>query len=303
MIRHQGIPAEGIGKVVLTIGSFDGVHLGHQAVLARVREEATRAHCETVVLTFEPHPRCIVDPLNCPPALTTQDEKLELLEALGLDHAIVLSFTPQVAKQPAADFIAELQRGMTICRLVCGPDFALGHKRQGDVAWLREHGLDVVVTPPFELDGKELHSSDIRRLLGAGDIPEANRHLGRPFTLRGTVERGAQIGRAFGFPTANLAVQLNKLVPLRGVYAVRVKSLFGDHAGALNVGYRPTFGGDRLTVEVYLLDFDGDLYGTQLEAAFVARLREEEKFTSAEELAEQIARDVEQTRRILSSRQ
>ena len=299
MIVHQGLPEKSIGDVVLAIGSFDGVHLGHQHLLARVREVAAWNASRTAVITFEPHPRCVLEPVNCPKSITTIEEKLGLLHQLGIDDGIVLKFTPQVAKLSAAEFITTLGASMRIQTVVCGPDFAFGNRRQGNPEWLRQHELPVEVVEPFSLDGEELHSSAIRRLLGDGDVPGATKLLGRPFVLRGTVEHGAEVGRGLGYPTANLAVQLNKLVPAQGIYAVRVESSFGRHLGALNIGYRPTFGGDRLTIEVFLLDFDGDLYGSQLEVSFVARLRDEKKFDSAEELAEAIARDVAVTRRLL----
>ena len=284
---------------MVAVGSFDGIHLGHQHLLNRLKQVAAEHGARSAVVTFEPHPRCVIEPAACPKSITTIEEKLGLLHLLGIDDGMVLKFTPQVAHLSAEDFIAALGASMTVKTMVCGPDFAFGHRRHGNAGWLREHGIAVEVVEPFLLDGTELHSSDVRRLLGEGDIPGANRLLGRPFVLRGTVEHGAEVGRGLGFPTANLAVQLNKLVPATGIYAVRVKSPRGRHLGALNIGYRPTFGGDRLTIEVFLLDFDGDLYGSQLEVSFVARLRDEKKFGSAEELAEAIARDVAETRRLL----
>ncbi len=296
---HQGLPEESIGPVALAIGSFDGVHLGHRHVLDRVRAAAAREGGRAAVITFEPHPRCVLEPARCPKSLTTIDEKLELLDRVGVDEGVVVKFTPALGGLSAGEFMAGVAAAMDVRAVVCGPDFAFGRARQGNPAWLREHGFAVEVVEPFRLDGVELHSSEVRTLLGAGDVPAANRLLGRPFLLRGTVEHGAEVGRGLGFPTANLAVQLNKLVPARGIYAVWVSSPFGRHQGALNIGYRPTFGGDRLTIEVFLLDFDGDLYGAQLEVEFVLRLRDEEKYESATELADAIARDVAQTRRIL----
>ena len=299
MIVHQGLPEKSIGDAVVAVGSFDGLHLGHQHVLNRVKELAAARGGRSAVVTFEPHPRCVLEPARCPKSITTIEEKLGLLHQLDIDDGIVLKFTPQVAQLSAEEFMAGLGTSMQVQGVVCGPDFGFGHRRQGNPEWLLEHGVKVDVVEPFLLDGEELHSSAIRQLLAAGDIPAANRLLGRRFVLRGTVEHGAEVGRGLGFPTANLAVQLNKLVPAQGIYAVRVRSPHGRHMGALNIGYRPTFGGDRLTIEVFLLDFDGDLYGAQLEIAFVARLRDEMKFESSAELAEAIARDVAETRRLL----
>ncbi len=296
---HQGLKQSAIGPAVVAIGSFDGVHAGHQYLINRLHAGAAELAAETVVITFEPHPRCVLEPARCPPALTTLEEKLSLLAGLGVDHGVALSFTPQLGRLSPAEFMERVSTAMAVRRIVCGPDFAFGFQRAGNPDWLRENGYEVEVVSPLELDGTELHSSEIRRLLEAGDIPRSNRLLGRPFVLSGTVEHGAEIGRGLGFPTANLAVQLNKLVPAQGIYAVRVRSPFGEHGGALNIGNRPTFGGGRLTIEVYLLDFDGDLYGSQLQVSFVQRLRDEAKYESAEELAAAIARDVEETRRIL----
>ena len=300
MIVHQGLPEKSIGRGVVAIGSFDGVHLGHQKLLEVVRAEAERTGCRSVVVTFEPHPRCIIEPARCPKSITTIEEKLGLLHLQGVDDGAVLKFTPQVARLSAEEFVGTLRTAVDIERIVCGEDFAFGRGRQGDAAWLEKQGIPVTVVEALQLDGIELHSSEIRRLLGEGDVPAANRLLGRPFVLRGTVEHGAEVGRGLGFPTANLAVQLNKLVPAQGIYAVRVQSSFGRHLGALSVGYRPTFGGDRLTIEVFLLDFDGDLYGAHLEVSFAARIRDEERYPSAAELADAIARDVAETRRLLS---
>lgn len=299
MIVHQGLPERPIGRAVLAVGSFDGVHLGHQHLLRRVKEDAARLGCRSVVVTFEPHPRCVIEPAKCPKSLTTIEEKLGLLHQEGIDDGVVLKFTPQVSQLSAEEFMSAVSASMEVAEVVCGPDFVFGRGRQGSPAWLAEHGYPTAVVEPFLFEGQELHSSEVRRLLGEGDVPAANRLLGRPFVLRGTVEHGAEVGRGLGFPTANLAVQLNKLVPAVGIYAVRVTSRFGRHLGALSAGYRPTFGGDRLTIEVYLIDFEGDLYGEQLEVAFVARLRDEERYGSAEELAAAIARDVAEARRLL----
>ena len=290
---------EPIGDLVLAIGSFDGVHLGHQQVLDRVRAGAAELGARSGVITFEPHPRCVIEPAGCPKSLTTLEEKLGLLQGLAIDDGVVFKFTPAIAQLTAGEFMAAVSAAINVRRVVCGSDFAFGHRRQGNPAWLREHGYDVEIVRPVSLDGVELHSSEIRRLLGEGDVPAANNLLGRPFVLRGTVEHGAEVGRGLGFPTANLAVQLHKLVPAPGIYAVRVASPFGHHQGALDIGYRPTFGGDRLTIEVFLLDFDGDLYGTQLDVSFVARIRDEQKYDTAEALTRAIASDVAETRRLL----
>ena len=245
----------------------------------------------------------MLDPDHCPKSITTLDEKLRLLDALGVDDAIVLLFNRELASLTAADFMKRLLASMDLRLLVTGHDFALGRGREGDLHWLTrfgsEHGIEVVALQPLELDGQELHSSEIRRLVTLGDVDQANRLLGREFSMQGIVEHGHEIGRGLGFPTLNLSVAPNKLVPGPGVYAGRARIGQESFKAAIGVGYRPTFGGTDLTVEAYLLDVDRDLYQQRVELAFTARLRDEVKFASPEQLAEQMRQDVEATRRLL----
>lgn len=289
-----------MGPAALTIGSFDGLHLGHQALISRVAD----GDLGRVLVTFEPHPRCVLDPDNCPKTITSLEEKLRLLDELGIEDAIVLLFTRELANVPADEFMARLLGSVQLRRLVTGPDFALGRGREGNVEWLRRHGAehdyDVETIEPVLVEGKELHSSEIRRLVTLGDVDAANRLLGREFALLGTVEHGHQVGRGLGFPTVNVSIAPNKLVPGAGVYAGRARVGGDVYKAAIGVGYRPTFGGTDLTVEAYLLDFEGDLYQQRVEIAFTAHLRDEVKFTSPAELAEQMRRDVDDTRRLLS---
>jgi riboflavin kinase/FMN adenylyltransferase len=296
---HHGLPDERLPAAALTIGSFDGLHLGHQAVIGALDGGPRR-----VVMTFEPHPRCVLDPDSCPKSITSLDEKLRLLERLGVDDAIVLLFTKELAGRSAAEFMASVLAAVDLRRLVVGPDFALGHGRQGDVAWLRqhgaEHGYELVVAEPLSVRGQEVHSSEIRKLVTVGDVAGAARLLGRDFSLLGIVEHGHRVGRELGFPTLNLSLAPNKLVPGPGVYAGRARVGDDSWAAAIGVGYRPTFGGTDLTVEAYLLDFEGDLYQRRVEVSFAARLRDEVKFANAAELAHQMAADVEATRRLLN---
>lgn len=297
---HHGLPEERLSRAAVTIGSFDGVHLGHQAVIRQVRESAGLT---PVVITFEPHPRCVLDPDRCPQSITSLDEKLRLFEPLGVEHAIVLLFTRELAGLPAAEFMDRLLGAVGLRRLVTGHDFALGHGREGDLAWLRahgaQHGYEVESIEPLAADGREVHSSEIRRLVTLGEVEAAAALLGRDFALNGIVEQGHQVGRKLGFPTLNLSVAPNKLVPGPGVYAGRARSGAGTYKAAIGVGYRPTFGGTDLTIEAYLLDFEGDLYQQRVEVSFARRLRDELKFASADELARQMARDVEDTRGLL----
>ena len=303
MRRYFGLPDQRLGPTALAVGSFDGVHLGHRAVLERLLDASRLEGLTPAWITFDPHPRCVLDPVNCPPQITTLDERLSLVKALGIEHAIVLGFNRALAALTADEFMARLLDAMELRALVVGYDFALGRGRTGDVAWLREHGRTLGYTvdevPPFRLHGEEVHSSEVRRLLTLGEVEAAGRLLGREFTLAGLVEPGDRIGHEIGWPTVNLAVPPGKLVPGHAIYAGWARTPAGDHQAAISVGYRPTFGKTDLRVEAYLLDFHGDLYQQHLELRFVARLRDQVKFPSAGALGAQIARDVEETREVL----
>ena len=304
MQRYFGLPEPGLGPAALAVGSFDGVHLGHRAVLARLLEVARAGGLTPAWITFDPHPRCVLDPVNCPQQITTLDERLSLVRPLGVEHAIVLGFTRALAALTADEFMCSLLEAMELRQLVVGYDFALGRGRSGDVRWLREHGrehgYEVQEVPPFRLDGEEVHSSEVRRLLTLGEVEAAARLLGREFALAGLVEPGDRIGRGIGWPTVNLAVPPGKLVPGHAIYAGWASGPAGLHQAAISVGYRPTFDKTDLRVEAYLLDFEGDLYQQRLELRFVARLRDQVKFPDAHALSDQIARDVAATREVLS---
>jgi riboflavin kinase / FMN adenylyltransferase len=288
---------------VLTIGNFDGVHRGHRVLLDALLENARACAGEAVVMTFDPHPRCVLDPDNCPLQLTTLDEKRELIALAGVDRLVVLEFTRTLSRWSAEHFCEQLLASFPLARLMVGHDFALGHKRQGDIPFLRgfgaSHGFDVVTVDALQERGEVISSSRVRAALLSGELERANRGLGHAYFIDAWVEHGEKVGRRIGFPTANLAITPGKCLPARGVYAMWLKLRGEWHMAATNVGYRPTFGGDRLTVEAFLLDFDGDIYRERVRAAFVARLRDERRYPDAETLAAQIARDVEQTRRIL----
>lgn len=293
----------------LTIGSFDGVHRGHQVVIRRMREAADEVSGRAVCVTFDPHPRCVLDPANCPPQITTLDERLEQLDRLGVDEAIVVEFSREVAGWPAEEFMRRVLETMHLRRLVVGYDFALGRARAGNLTWLRghgrEHGYGVSVVAPVGAgaDGEEVHSSEVRRLLTMGDVRRAAVLLGRPYGLQGPVEQGDRIGRRLGFPTANLAVPPGKLVPARGIYAGWARDLSSAphlrHQAAISIGYRPTFDKTELRVEAYLLDFDSDLYEHRLELELASRLRGEVRFDSVDDLVRAMRQDVADTRRVL----
>lgn len=304
MRRHFGLPQPRLGPTALAIGSFDGVHLGHRRILDSLTASARTRGLNAACITFDRHPRCVLDPVNCPPQITTLDERLSLIGSMGLGEAIVLAFTRDLAALSAEEFMTQLLASMDLRLLVAGQDFALGRQRKGDLPWLREHGsrhgYSVEVAEPFRLDGEEVHSSDVRRLLTLGEMGSANRLLGREFAMSGLVEPGDRIGTEIGWPTVNLAVPPEKLVPGHGIYAGWATTAYGKFQAAISVGYRPTFDKTDLRVEAYLLDFTGDLYQQRLDLRFVARLRDQEKFRDAQALSDQIARDVKATRAILN---
>jgi riboflavin kinase/FMN adenylyltransferase len=273
------------------------VHLGHQDVIRRAVAAGSADNAQPALITFEPHPRCVLDPANCPQSITTLQEKLALLEAAGIEHAIVLRFDRALAGLSPQEFVDRVAATMNVRRWVVGFDFAFGRQRQGNADWLRAHGFEVDVVAPFKVGDKELHSSDVRRVVTSGDIEEANRLLGREYSMAGPVEAGDKVGRQLGFPTANIGIEPNKLVPAFGAYAGKARAPDGDFLAALSVGYRPTFGGTQLRVEAFLLDFEGDLYQQRLELRFVRYLHGDIRFPSTDELVAQLRRDVEDTRR------
>src|SRR6202165_109721 len=299
LLVHLGLPTSPIGAVALTIGSFDGVHLGHLGVIGHVTAAAKDAQAQSALITFEPHPRSVLDPANSPQSITTLQEKLALIEATGIEHAIVMRFDRELASLSPQEFIDRLSSVMDIRHWVIGYDFAFGRGRTGNAQWLREHGHQVDVVPPFLVDGHELHSSEVRRLVTSGDIEHANRLLGREYSMSGPVEAGDRVGRQLGFPTANIGIEPNKLVPAFGAYAGRARAPEGDFVAALSVGYRPTFGGTQLRAEAFLLDFEGDLYQQRLDLRFIRYLHPDIKFPTPNDLVQQLQKDVADTRRIV----
>lgn len=288
-----------IGPVTLTVGSFDGVHLGHVDVIRRTVAAAVADGAQPALMTFEPHPRCVLDPANCPQSVTTLQEKLALVESLGIEHAIVIRFDRALAALSPQQFTDLLASAMDVRRWVIGFDFAFGRERLGNAEWLRTNGHAVDVVPPFTVNGKELHSSDLRRLITLGEMEEATHLLGREYSMAGPVEAGDKVGRRLGFPTANIGIEPNKLVPALGAYAGRAIAQEGGFIAALSVGYRPTFGGTQLRVEAFLLDFEGDLYQQRLELSFVRYLHPDITFPTTDDLVLQLRRDVADTRRIV----
>lgn len=308
-------PPEG---TVVTIGAYDGVHLGHQAVLRLVRELATARGLEAVCLTFDRHPAEVVRPETAPKVLIPLDQKLELLEATGyVDTTCVLAFDEARSREPAEQFVREvLVDGLRARLVVVGADFHFGYRRHGNVRLLEQMGAELgfevlgLGLVPVEGDptGLPYSSTQIRELLAAGDVAAVARMLGRPprpYEVRGTVERGDGRGRELGFPTANLGVPERVCLPADGIYA---GTFTGDddveRDAAISLGRRPTFYVDakQSLLEAHVLDFGGDLYGQRSKVRFVDRIRGEEQFDSVDALVRQIERDVEDTRRILERR-
>ena len=300
------------GGSVVTIGAFDGVHLGHQALLRLVRERAAERGLPTALVTFDRHPAQVVRPETAPKLLTSLPQKLELLEATGLvDHAVVLTFDDQRRQESAEDFVAEVLEGCLRARLVVvGADFHFGKDRRGNVALLermgRDLGFDVVGIDLVRAGDTVTYSSTlVRQRLAAGDVRGAAEILGRVHEVRGTVVQGDRRGRELGFPTANVAIPEEICQPAAGIYAGTFTGADGvARPAAISLGHRPTFYTDQayLLLEAYLLDFSGDLYGQAAAVGFVERIRAEERFDSVEALVAAMHRDVEAARRVLELR-
>ena len=283
---------------VLAIGNFDGIHLGHQAILRATVERARALNAASTALTFDPSPRKVLRPESAPPRLSTNAQRMEWFNALGLEAVVVLPFTLDLARLSQREFVEQiLVSDLHVKAVLVGEDFRFGHKQAGDVKLLSElgskHGFDVVIIPPVVYRGEVVSSTIIRREVAEGDVSHAARLLGRPFALTGEVVSGTGTGRKFTFPTLNLAVE-QELLPARGVYVTRT-CLEGEtrsHRSVTNIGFRPTFNGASLSVETHLLDAQLDTTPKRMEVRFWKRLREEKKFRSPEELRAQIAADI-----------
>ncbi len=302
----RGLPPDPRGTVV-TVGTFDGVHRGHWAVLQEIRLRAKETGRRSVLVTFHPHPLKIVRPDEAPLLLTTPAEKKEILAETGLDYAVFLSFNHVLAEYSPRRFVEEiLMDRLGVQELVIGYDHGFGKGRSGDALTLRDIGRDlkftVDVVSPIRAGEEPVSSSRIRAALLRGDVGEARRGLGRPYCIRGMVVRGEGRGRSLGFPTANLWVPGNgKLIPHPGVFAVRAGVKGGLFEGAIHIGPRPTFRGSPPTIELHLMDFDGDLYGEQIRVEFIQYLRDVRPFASASALVEQLKADVDAARTALAT--
>ena len=296
--RHRGC--------VATIGNFDGVHLGHQHMIAALRAKATTLGLPAAVITFEPTPREYFEGPAAPSRLTRLREKLAALAQYGIDRVVVLRFDDRMRGMGADEFVDRLLvGGLAVRHLVVGHDFHFARRREGTVAILREagnaHGFTVEEIGQFLVDGERVSSSLVREALNRGDLDRATRLLGRPYRMAGRVRLGKRLGRQLGYPTANLALH-RKVVPLWGIFAVRASGAgLADHPAVASLGTRPTVDGTDPLLEVHLFDWDGSLYGRYLDVDFVERLRDEQKFESLDALVAQMHRDAAQARAVLGA--
>jgi len=305
-IYHHISEFKGIKNPIVTIGTFDGVHIGHQKIISRMRELAKKHDGETVLITFYPHPRLVIHPDSKNlKFINTQERKIQLLEKAGIDHLIVIEFTKEFSKFTSKRFIEEyLVEKINTHRLIIGYDHHFGKNRLGDFNTLydlgKKHGFDVEKIPAQDVENIAVSSTKIRKALNEGKIRKANALLGYEYSITGKVVGGKQIGRKIGFPTANIDLEDEyKLVTANGVYACRVDYNGKRYKGMGNIGVRPTVNNSDLTIEVNIFDFDEDIYDQEITIYFVDRLRDEIKFENLDELSEQLAKDEKTTRELL----
>lgn len=307
MLIFRALQSPDHQPVALTIGNFDGVHLGHRALLSRLLEAAKLRGIPSAVVIFEPHPREFFTPEQAPARLTSLREKLELLAELGVDRVHICRFNKQFAQMGASDFIAALYQKLAVKYVLIGDDFRFGSGRSGDFALMEkiaiQQGFTVEAMHSVLFDGVRVSSTAVRSALAGGHMRAATRYLGRPYSISGRVVHGDKLGREIGFPTANVQMKHNR-PPLSGIFVVRVTSSQkgSDHIlpqhGAASLGVRPTVHANgRAVLEIHLLDFAGEIYGQHLCVEFLHKLRDEEKYPDLKSLTQQIALDVEHTRK------
>jgi riboflavin kinase/FMN adenylyltransferase len=294
-------PCEG---VVVTLGAFDGLHLGHQALIARAREQARERNTRALMVTFEPMPREFLQPDSPPARLTSFRERWRLAAAMGLEGFCVLRFDARLRALTGEGFAQRLAGAFGAALVVVGHDFRFGRDGAGTAEGLadcgRRLGFDVEIVPPVAGEGGRVSSTAVRESLAAGDFPRATRLLGRPYTMRGRVMRGEQLGRTLGFPTANLRLKRRRS-PLGGIFAVRVHGVaVQPWPGVASLGTRPTVGGVEPWLETFLFDFAGDLYGREIEVEFVAKIRDELRFATLDALVARMHDDAGEARRLLA---
>ena len=298
-------------RPVVTVGSFDGIHLGHRSILDTVVTRARARDGTATVVTFDPHPRKVLAPDRAPRLLSTREQRVEWIAEAGIDVTIVEPFTEAFARTPPERFVRDyLHAGLSPVEVYVGYDFRFGRDREGSMRLLTELGprlgFAVTIIPEVTIDGEDVNSTRIRELVAEGDVGTSARLLGRPYTIRGRVVEGDRRGRTLGFPTLNLDPE-NELLPAPGVYAGKARFLDGAGSAAwlgavTNVGRRPTFdAGERIVCETHLLEFEGDAYGRRVELQFLSRIRPEQRFPSVAALKLQIAADVQEARRLLAA--
>ena len=288
---------------VMAIGNFDGVHVGHQTLFRKAAELALAHEGTSIAFTFEPHPLKIIAPENVPPMLTHFKKKMELIESFGINMVICADFTRKFADQQPRDFSKNiLFEKIAVKEIVVGFDYAFGRGREGTIPYLKkmgeEFGFQVHVVEPFKLDGHTVSSSHVRELIEAGQVETASKFLGRDYSIIGPVINGYKTGQAIGFPTANIDTSKVQ-IPGTGVYAVRVTYQNESHDAVANIGFNPTFNRDRLSVEVHIFDFNKVIYHKEIEVQFIARIRSEITFKSADDLVVQIKQDIDKSKNIL----
>jgi len=296
---------QNVRNPIATIGTFDGVHIGHQHIIARLREIADEEDGEVVLLTFFPHPRMVLQPDAELQLINAQQEKIELLRKYGVDHLVVLPFTKAFSRLTAVEYVRDvLVNALHVKRLVIGYDHQFGRNREGSFENLKElaslYDFDVEEISAQVIADVNVSSTKIRKAILTGDLTTAHEYLGHAFTLSGRVVEGNKLGRTMGFPTANLEIAEHyKIIPGDGVYAVRVNYKDTPYQGMLNIGKKPTVAGGARSMEVHLLDFDEQIYGEVLQLELVERIRDEQKFASLDELKVQLQKDEITTRQIL----
>jgi riboflavin kinase/FMN adenylyltransferase len=301
---HYGTEGLNIPLPVLTIGTFDGVHKGHQKIIDQLNKEAELSEGESVLLTFDPHPRMVLSPdAHELKLLQTLDEKISKLERMGLQNLIVYPFDVEFSKLSAIEFVENiLYTELKVRKLVIGYDHQFGNKREGNIDFLKSvsdrFNFEVVEIPAWQIEEVNVSSTRIRNALFDGDVVLASKFLGEPFSIRAVVSKGDQLGRTIGYPTANLSVtDPCKIIPANGVYAVHCWIEQKEYKGMMNIGNRPTVSDEPiLSLEVHLIDFDSDIYGACVEVEFISRIRDEQKFPSVQELVKQLKSDEQNVR-------
>jgi riboflavin kinase/FMN adenylyltransferase len=290
---------------LLTIGVFDGVHIGHKYLISQLKEHARQQNLLSGVITFRQHPQEVLSPQNKLPFLTDLSQRANLLKEAGIEVIIILSFTLELAKLSARQFLSLLKKYARMRGLILGYDFALGRNKEGNTEALRvlgqEMGFNVIVVPPIMIDGKVVSSTAIRNALAEGDMKRVQTLIERPFSLHGHIISGTGRGMELGFPTANLDIDPEQALPAEGVYATWTYIDGKSYQSVTNIGKRPTFGDGERTVEVYLIDYNSNLYEHEIKIDIIKRLRGEKKFNTVEELKKQITKDIEQGRAVLNS--